>query len=410
MRISNPLLIGIFIILLVALNTYVIPEQRKVQLQLDKKVIWEIPTAVDIILDYTLLGPNSLIQSVSTESHFQLQSFDLKTGKLIQTKVFSEEIGLAHQVECIENALYVVFANSSIYKLDATTLEIRWKTDWKLEVYDWISISIEASKDLILIAAFNPYSNFYTFIEQETGAIYARQKREQEYIVEEPIAAIFEQQGDINWGTYYNFKNNKFIFDTIWKSIHFIEDDYLMDISNPLTLTSFAINSERYIYKKTYERSYVTRPFVERKKALYLKTGLKRAFSKELTNIQTSTQSIVFCFQEKEDQAALYDLHTVNYVFLGKDAPYADLSIQNMAYSPRAYASEDYFVALELSTQAKSHQEILLIDLNDLGIKESFYAPSDQVVLKLFCDQKQVYALVQKPDKKTYWLAVPIHF
>jgi hypothetical protein len=408
MRISNPLLIGIFIILFIAFNAYIIPQQRRVQLEIDKKATWEIPTTIDLSLDYALLGPNSLIQSVSTELEFQLQSFDIKTGELMRTKVFADEMGSPNEIVCIGNALYIAFTTDRIYKLDATTLEVLWKTNWNLGSFNRTEVNIEQSKDLILISSFNRYSNFYSFIKQETGELYHEKVIDKELIVKNPIKNLFMPFQAINWGAYYNFKNNQLIFNTTKKFIQFIEDDYLVDINDSLSLSSFTIESQRYTYKKNHKRSDLSSTFISRKEALYLKNKVTGAFSKRITNIQASTQSIIFLLEQKENSSYPNNIPIVDYVFIGKTDSYSNFNVQNIASTPQAYVSGNYFIALDPSNSQGSHQEILLVDLSHLRIKQSFYVPFDQVVLKLFCDQNQIYALVQKPDEKTYWIVVPI--
>ncbi|MBL4650968.1 MAG: hypothetical protein JKY03_14650 [Aureispira sp.] len=406
MRISNKLLIGLFIIVLIALNFYVIPQQKKVQLELDNKVVWEIPTSINVPLDYTLLSSNSLIQSVSTGLHFQLQSFDLKTGKQMHSKVFLKEVGSASNVICIEDALYVIFATSGIYKLDATTLEVIWRIDWKVEIYNWAKINVEQSKDLILVSYFNHYWNFYTFIKQNTGEIYYQKMIDKTVIIENDITDIFSPLKHSNWGAYYNYKNSNFVLDTTNKDILSIGDNYLMDISDQLKLTSFAYgpNSRKY----TYQRSNLGMPFLSRTKALFLESEITASYKKEITTIQANARSSIFCFEYKEKYASSNNTNLVDYVFLKKDAPHANLSIHNIAASPQAYVSTNYFVALQPKHQSQSHQEVLILDLNTLSLKQSFYLPLKQDLLKLFCDQNQVYALVRKADGKTYWLAVSI--
>jgi hypothetical protein len=409
MRISNNFLIGIFIIALISLNLYVIPQQKKVQLELDNKVVWEIPTSADIFSDYVLLSPNSLIQSVNTGLHFELQSFDLKTGKQIHSKVFLKEDNLVSSVICIENALYVVFATSGIYKLDATTLEVIWRTDWKVEIYNWAKINVEQSKDLILVSYSNHYWNFYTFIKQNTGETYYHQMIDKTTIIENDITGIFSPLKHSNWGAYYNFKNNKFVLDTTNKDIMYIGDNYLMDISDPLKLISFAYGSNSRKY--THQRNNLGTPFLTRKKALFLESGIIASYRKEITNIQAKNQSIVFRFENKKEYTTSNKKNyskNLNYAFLKKGAPHAGLDIQNIAATPQAYLSDDYFVALDASAPSQSHREIMIIDLNTLSLKQSFYLPLEQDLLELFCDKEQVYALVRKADKKTYWLAVPI--
>lgn len=406
MRISNHFLVGIFILVLIALNIYIIPQQKKEQLELENKAVWEIPTSVDLDLNYVVFSPNSLIQSLNNTLHFQLQSFDTKTGKRIQTKVFSKEIGVAQQVVCIEDALYVVFATSSIYKLDARTLEVLWRTDWKLGIYNWIDISVEQSKDLLLIASSNPYLNLYTFIKQETGEIYTQQRKQQSSMVENTISDIFSPLKQNNWSAYYNFKQNKLVFDSANKDILLLGNNYLMDLNDSLKLTSFAYGS-KYL-QKTHERSSIEIPFRTKEKLFYLTTGKTDSDVKEITSIQTSAQNIIFRFETKEKRAPTEALDFVDYSFLKKGARYTHLNIHNIAASPKAYLSDAYFVALDVRLHSQSHQEIFIIDLNDLNSQQSFYLPLEQDLLALFCDQKQVYALVRKADKKTYWLAVAI--
>jgi hypothetical protein len=405
MRISNKILIGLFILVLIALNLHIIPQQRKVQLELEKNAIWKIPTLVDISLGYVLFSPNSLIQSFSNEHKFKLQSFDLKTGELMHTKVFSKEIGAANKVVCIKEALYVVFATSGIYKLDATTLEVIWRTDWSLEVYNWEAIDIERSKDLILISSFNPYWSFYSFIKEETGEIDYYQRQPNESIIKDAIINIFSPyKGEHNWADYYNFKNHKFIFDDKSKEILFIEDDYLLDISDSLNLISFAYDYRSY--KNIHTRSSSMEPFTTRKNALFLKNGITASYKKKITNVQTSNQSFIFCF-EKVKTSTSNDI-IVDYALIKKNTYRSDLYIHNVVATPQAYVSDDYFVTLIASNQSQNHKEILITDLNTLKVKQSFYLPFEQKLLKLFCDQNHLYTLIQKADGKTYWLAIPI--
>lgn len=405
MRISNNLLIGIFITVLITLNLYVIPKQRKVQLELGKNALWEIPRAINLALDYVFLSSNSLIQSSSEEAKFKLQSFDLETGEVMHSKVFSKEIGLANQVACIEDALYVVFATSAVYKLNAHTLEVIWRIDWKLEIYNWEAINIEQSKDLILISSFNPYWRFYTFIKQETGEVHYYKKQENEYIIKDAISNIFSPYKEHYWDAYYNFKRHKFVFDNISKEILFIEDDCLVDISDSLALMSFAYDQESY--KSAHTRIRSTEPFITRETFLHLKHGISLSHQKEITQIQSSIQSVVFLF-EKTEHSPLYKDVTVDYVLVKKDASEPDLHIHNIATTPQAYLSDDYFVALDASNSPQEHQKILIADLDNLSFKKSFYVPSEQKLLKLLCDHNQLYALIRKADRKTYWLAIPI--
>lgn len=408
MRISNPFLISLFVIVLIALNLYIIPQQRKVQFELDKKAVWKVLSSVDIVLDYTLLGSNSLIESVGNEVEFRLRSFDLETGKLLHTKIFSDEIGLASQVVCIENALYVIFATSRIYKLDATTLEVLWKTDWSLSVYNWTEINVEQSKNLILIAASNTYLNFYTFLNEATGDIYYQQEIAKDYIVENSIVDIFAARKGVKWGAYYNFKNNKFVLDTSSKSILFIEDDYLTDISDSLNLRSLKYSSINY--KNYYKRYDTNDDFHLKRQAIDLSTGITNSHIKEITNIQATPKCIVFSFEIREDERTYRYVPVVDYAFLGEEETSPSLNIHNVEVQTETCLSEDYFVALRNNAnKAQVHQELMLIDLNKLYIKPSFYVPWDQQVLKLLCDQKQLYVLVQKTDGKTYWIALPLN-
>lgn len=404
MKISTPLLIISIIIVLITLNVYVIPQQRKVQLQLDKKAIWKVPTPIDYD---RIITPYSLIELVDTEPMFQLKSIDKKTGKAIKLKEFSEEIGTAHKVVCIKEALYVIFAGSSIYKLDAKTLEVLWKTDWALGSYSFEAISIEQAKDLILISYSNYYLNFYTFLKEETGAFYYEEKASKDSITTYFIPDIFKPKDSSNWSRYYNFKAHKLVFDNISKDVRFIKDYYLIDISDSLHLKAFDYDSHSY-YKKNYQRSGSTLPFNTRKKALFLAHEIKESYNKEIANIQTSIQSIVFRFENTENSS--YKKSKADYVFLEKEGPYPKLSILNIASSPQPAISDDYFVALNSYSYSHDYQEILLIDLNDLSKKQTFYIPTGQTVEQLLCDNERLYALVRESYAESYWLAVPFVF
>jgi hypothetical protein len=403
MRISNNFLIGIFIIVLLALNLYVIPQQKKVQLELDNKAVWEVAVTIDYD---RIITPYSLIELIDSEPVFQLKSIDKNTGKSIKFKDFPDEIGAAHKVAYLEDAIYVIFALSSIYKLDPKTLEILWKIDCNLSIYNWESMSIEQSKDLILIYYNTYYKDFYVFLEKETGALFYETRNSRNSKIIRSISAIFHPKKEGNWGRYYNFKNNKFVFDTISKDIQFTDKEYLANISDSLNLTSFVYGSKSF--QKTHQRSHTGMPFNTRKKALFLENEIAGFLKKEITNIQVKTQSILFHFENKEKNASSDNTNLTDYVFFKKGAPHVNLSLQNIATSPQPYASDDYFVGLDANNQPQSHQKVLLINLNDLSIKQSFYIPLGQDLLKLFCDEKQIYALVRKADRKTYWLAVPI--
>lgn len=409
MRISNNLLIGIFIIVLLALNLYVIPQQKKVQLELDNKAIWEVAVTVDYD---RIITPYSLIELIDSEPVFQLKSIDKNTGKSTKFKNFPDEIGAAHKVAYLEDAIYVIFALSSIYKLDPKTLEILWKIDCDLSIYNWEAMSIEQSKNLLLICYNTYYTDFYVFLEKETGALFYETKNSRNSKIIRSISDIFhpEEEGkeEGNWGRYYNFKNSKFVFDTISKDIQFTDKEYLVDISDSLYLTSFLHGSESF--RKTHKRSHTGMPFSTRKKALSLEHEIPDFLHKEITNTQVKTQSIFFRFENKEKNASSYNTNLSDYVFFEKGDPPVNLSLQNIATSPQPYASDDYFVGLVANKERQSHQKVVLIDLNFLILKQSFYAPFGQDLLKLFCDEKQIYALVRKVDGKKYWLAVPITF
>ena len=326
----------------------------------------------------------------------------------MHTKVFSEEVGAANKVVCIANDLYVVFVTSAIYKLNATTLEVIWRTDWTLEIYNWTEINVEQSKDLILIASSNPYWNFYTFLKQETGEIYARQKTDNSVTIENTIADIFPPLDQDNWDRYYNFHTDHFILDAATKDIIYIGDHHMMDISNPLSLVTFAYGANSF--KSTHKRVLTNVSFRSKKQALFLEKKIANSFQKEITDIQTSRYSILFRFAKKNDHAVYpKENHPTDYVFLRKDASYPSLVLQNISSIPLPYLSDDYFVAADASTQFSNYQEIKIVNLKTLKVEQSYYIPFEQNLLKFFCDQNQLYVLVSKANREKYWLALPIN-
>lgn len=409
MRVFHPFFIGISIIVLIALNIYVIPQQRKVQLQLEKKAIWKIP--IQAGLDW-IITPYSLIELMDSEPIFQLKSIDKKTGKTIKLKDFPDEIGAARKVDYVGDAIYVIFIGSNIYKLDSKTLEVLWKVDCNLDIYNWEAINMEQSRELLFIHYNDYHTNFYTFLEQETGVIYYEEKNPRNSTQTYAIPAIFAPQEESNWARYHHFKNQNFIFDKTTKELLFVDAEQLMSPNDSLKLISFKARANNY-YRQINSRYNSLDSFVTREELIYLTNGIPQAYEKSITSIQVSSKTILFRF-EKVDNLKYSNRYpnTADYTFLEKEKDQTSLSLQNISVDASSCLSDNYFVTIQTnSTNVNYNQrykEIVIIDLNKLDFKEALYLPFEQKIKQLLCDEEQLYVFVQASNGDHYCVAVPL--
>lgn len=406
MRISNPFVIGFFITLFIVLNIFIIPRQRKVQREIDKKAIWTIKSD-EAILDM-LVTPYCLVQLVDTEPIFQLKSFNKATGEAMELINFSTEIGAAEKVVYTNDVIYLVFANGNIYQLDAQTLLTNWKVNIDLKIYDYQSISVEQTRDLLLVATKNTYNSFYFFLETTTGNSVYNTHRTSDAIQPESLPVFFDSKEQESWGTYYNFKEHHLIFNKKASTYFYSINEYIVDLNDSLELSSFDL--EQLGYQKTYERYTANAPFFPRQIKLDLDINILEYYNKEITDTQFGSKSTVFRFEEINPQY-YRSIPTVDYSFLKNGAQSTSLSLNNIHKNAIKYTSNDYFITLrgDHPDYNQSHSELVIVDLSDLSFKAPLYIPIEQIVVKVLCDKEQIYLFLKKEENnKVYCSALPI--
>ena len=327
-------------------------------------------------------------------------------------KDFPDEIGAARKVDYVGDAIYVMFIGSNIYKLDSKTLDVLWRVDCNLDIYNWEAINMEQSRELLFIHYNDYHTNFYMFLEQETGVVYYEEKNPRNSTKTYAIPAIFTPQEEGNWARYHHFKNQNFIFDKTTKKLLFVDAEQLMNPNDSLKLISFKARANNY-YRQINSRYNSLDSFVTREELIYLTNGIPQAYEKSITSIQISSKTILFRFEKVDDlkYSNRYP-NTADYTFLEKEKDQTSLSLQNISLGASSCLSDNYFVTIQSnSTNVNYNQrykEIVIIDLNKLDFKEALYLPFEQKIKQLLCDEEQLYVFVQASDGDHYCVAVPL--